>query len=338
MAEATADPDGVLAPLPLPLPSLGAEISATPEQLAALTSDALATEATWGLDATLTTHLSQFSVAPVGSLLIASGRTTPVAVQYKPASHLIVVMGYAGVSSFLSGGSELRSMPGDVLVFPCGAGTLCGGLHAGISFSLERERLLRTARSILGSGRLPGLDAPFHIGGGGLDQGLLFSLFRHLDCVFGQDRHLPEALALDDQIYRTLIHAYARSLGLTARPRRRTAGGWNAALDDLVDFIRANACERPLTLTDLELHSHFSARHLQVLFRQRFGCSPMQFVRRQRLNAAMLKLQLADWHDSVTRIARDCGYRYTSNFSTDFLREFGVSPSVVLRSSRLRRT
>lgn len=336
MAEATADPHGVLAPLPLPLPSLGAEISATPEQLAALTSDALATEATWGLGATLTTHLSQFTVAPVGSLLIASGRTTPVAVEYKPASHLIVVMGYAGASRFLSGGSELRSMPGDVLVFPGGAGTLCGGLHAGISFSLEQERLLRTARSILGSGRLPGPDAPFHIGGG-LDQGLLFSLFRHLDCVFRQDRHLPAALALDDQIYRTLIHAYARTFRLSVRTPRPMSAGCSAALDDLVDFIRAHACERPLTLTDLELHSHCSARHLQVLFRQRFDCSPMQFVRRQRLNAAMLKLQLADWHDSVTRIARDCGYRYTSNFSTDFLREFGVSPSVVLRSSRLRR-
>jgi AraC-like DNA-binding protein len=60
----------------------------------------------------------------------------------------------------------------------------------------------------------------------------------------------------------------------------------------------------------------------------------MQFVRRQRLSAAMEKLQTADLDDTVTTIARDTGYRYTSNFTNDFQREFGVKPSVVLRSSR----
>ena len=35
----------------------------------------------------------------------------------------------------------------------------------------------------------------------------------------------------------------------------------------------------------------------------------------------------------MTRIAREVGYRHTSNFSADFQRQFGVAPSVVLRRS-----
>ncbi|MFM7548589.1 MAG: helix-turn-helix domain-containing protein [Cyanobacteriota bacterium] len=37
---------------------------------------------------------------------------------------------------------------------------------------------------------------------------------------------------------------------------------------------------------------------------------------------------------TVTRIARDCGYRSTSQFSSDFHREFGQLPSHILWRSR----
>jgi len=104
-------------------------------------------------------------------------------------------------------------------------------------------------------------------------------------------------------------------------------------LDNLVDYIGINSHQN-LTLTDMEEQSHYSARQLQNLFREKFDCTPMQFVRRQRLSTAMEKLQTADWNDKVTSIGRDCGYRFTSNFSSDFHREFGVAPSVVLRASR----
>jgi AraC-like DNA-binding protein len=108
---------------------------------------------------------------------------------------------------------------------------------------------------------------------------------------------------------------------------------WTDKLDDLVDYIHSNA-HLNLTLTDLEERSHYSGRQLQNLFREKFDCTPLQFVRRQRLSTAMEKLQTAGPGDTVTTIARDMGYRYTSSFSCDFQREFGVSPSVVLRSSR----
>lgn len=121
----------------------------------------------------------------------------------------------------------------------------------------------------------------------------------------------------------------------TQRRWKYASTQWTSSLDELVDFIRANAHSN-LTLTDLEEQSHYSARHLQKLFREKFSCTPMQFVRRQRLTAAMERLQVSSWDDSVTSIARDCGYRFTSTFSHDFQREFRVAPSIVLRASRER--
>ena len=340
MSQAAAMQPSALDAFRLPLPSLGIEIRATPDDLAAAAREALETEATWGLGASAGDHFSEFTVAPVGNLLIASGRTTPVALQYRSGDRVIVEMCYGGSSRFREGVSELRSVAGGMLVFPSAGGTLCGGFHAGLSFTLERDRLRRTARTMLGSAALAGLEAPFLIegpGGKAWEQSLMFSLFRYLDALFREDRHLPSRLALDDQIYRTLVHSYAQTFQLPlASARRARRPSWSGALDDLVDFIRANTHHHPLSLTDLEERSHFSARYLQTLFRERFDCTPMQFVRRQRLSVAMQRLQMADRQTSVTRVARDCGYRSTSSFSTDFRREFGVSPSAILRTARGR--
>jgi len=101
-------------------------------------------------------------------------------------------------------------------------------------------------------------------------------------------------------------------------------------LDALIDDIWVNP-GKALTLTDPETQSHDSARHLQTLFREKFDCIPMQYVRCRRLSLAMERLRAAHPGDTVTRIARDNGYRYLSNCSADVQRAFGVNLSEVLR-------
>lgn len=165
--------------------------------------------------------------------------------------------------------------------------------------------------------------------------GLLFSFLAFVDRVLAEGPELGAALGLDDQLHRLVALSLLRlscshdNLQAHWASRRRR---WTPSLDDLVDYIRSHA-HLPLTLTDLEVQSRYSARHLQTLFRERFDCTPMQFVRRQRLELAMQQLQAAAPGESVTRIARACGYRHTSNFCSDFQREFGVNASSVLRGS-----
>ena len=143
-------------------------------------------------------------------------------------------------------------------------------------------------------------------------------------------------MGLGEQMYRLVAIALFEQSGVLESLQScwcSKSNDWHNQLDELVDYIKENA-HLGLTLTDLEEQSHYSARHLQSLFRQKFDCTPMQFVRRQRLTSAMEKLQTADYDATVTSIGRDCGYRFTSNFTTDFHRQFGVTPSTVLRASR----
>ncbi|MEN9766892.1 MAG: hypothetical protein RLZZ32_852, partial [Cyanobacteriota bacterium] len=145
------------------------------------------------------------------------------------------------------------------------------------------------------------------------------------------------AMGLDDQIYRLVALGYVARANLMdqlgARVSSGAGGRGKSVLDELVSYIETHTAQ-PLCLTDLERRSHYSGRQLQNLFRERFDCTPMQFVKRQRLTAAMEQLQLATDDTTVTSIARGCGYHDICSFSKDFHQRFGVCPSAVLRSSR----
>lgn len=162
----------------------------------------------------------------------------------------------------------------------------------------------------------------------------LFSFFAFLDQLHSDNSSLGIDMGFDEVIYRLVV-----MLMLDSNERETLKMkwslipmDWNKGLDELIDYIKSNA-HRHLTLTDLEEQSHYSSRQLQNHFRAKFDCTPMQFVRKQKLIGAMGRLQTAKANDSVNGIARDCGYLHPSNFTADFTKEFGVNPSIVLRQS-----
>lgn len=329
--------ESCLAALPLPMPGLGVQVSVTADELAAAAHGALHTEMAWGLEGDGKEHLTEFSPSQIGSLLITSGRTTPVALAYSQADRITVEMCYAGPSRFRDGLTELRSSAGEILIFPNSGGILCGGHHSGISFSLDKKRLARTAMALWSLDITFGLEPPFvvDVGHHSRLRSPLFCLFDYIDRVLMEEAYVADGLALDDQVYRLVAIEIGKRvagghLSLRQRWKKGRRGG---ALDELIDYIGANT-GAAITLTDLQERSHYSARQLQYLFREKFDCTPMQFVRRQLLSRAMERLRVPAADDTVARIARDCGYHYMSNFSADFQRQFGVKPSVVLRQAR----
>jgi transcriptional regulator GlxA family with amidase domain len=77
--------------------------------------------------------------------------------------------------------------------------------------------------------------------------------------------------------------------------------------------------------------AHFlgvSSRHLLRLFSRHLACTPQTWLTEQRLLDARHLLQTAS---SVKQVAHTLGYRKVSQFSRDFRRRFGVSPSAVRR-------
>lgn len=60
----------------------------------------------------------------------------------------------------------------------------------------------------------------------------------------------------------------------------------------LLEWVQVHL-HTPITPTELSRRSAYSQRNLQYLFQRRFGCSPMQWVKRQRLSAVHADLQRA---------------------------------------------
>lgn len=174
---------------------------------------------------------------------------------------------------------------------PRQGGIVSTGYLSSINFPIEHGRLRRTIRAMKGTPDQLNLNQPLLMGAprgtASPCDGGLFAFFSFLEMLLQQSRWIGNSLGLDEQLYRLVALALFQSQGLMADMQKRWSAGppRRNTLDPLVDYIRAHAhCN--LTLTDLEEQSHYSARQLQYLFRERFDCTPMQFVRRERLDLA----------------------------------------------------
>jgi len=341
---AAPSPDERLVHLPLPLRSVGVEQRFHPADLMGegrVFGPGVSRSTRFGVDPCV-----ECALIPLGAITLLSGRTTPVSASETAASDAAPTSSLTfcvqGAPSYSEGAFRLALQPGDTLLLPRNGGTIHTGYLASLNLGVDHQALGRTLRVMLGDEPRIDLSQPLRLPGSGWVEGEglaapLRHFFSYLDGLLRGGRHLGPALGLDEQLLRVIALALLHCHGLSETLNRRWQASrhGSASLDELVEYIRANA-HLPLTLTDLEERSHYSARHLQSLFRRRFDCTPMAFVRRQRLGTAMERLQAAADGDSVSRIARDCGYRHLPNFSTDFLRAFGTSPSAVLRASRQR--
>lgn len=107
----------------------------------------------------------------------------------------------------------------------------------------------------------------------------------------------------------------------------------DTAFDALLYRLRTHL-HGPLNLRALEDLSQRSRRELQMVFRERLGCTPVQWLRRERLMQARRRLEHPGPGDTVAAIARASGYASASRFSGDFRRMFGSAPSQVLKQRK----
>ena len=285
---------------------------------------------------------ADYALAKIGEIKIVATRTTPCTSIAEDEQKITLAMLYAGERYRYQKDKSIQHIePGSIHVCQRIGGVAHIGFFSGIICEIDRLRLERTMRAMGIEEFTWNPQRSYVLREGYTQRGCntqrhLWSLINFVDELLGESRYLATGLGLDEQVYRLLALSLFQEEGVLERIEKHwemSTKQWAHPLDDLVDYIRSNP-HLKLTVTDLEEQSHYSARQLQNLFKEKFDCTPMQFVRRQRLSAAMERLQTADVDDTVTDIARDCGYLYTSNFSTDFRREFRVTPSVVLRSSR----
>jgi AraC-like DNA-binding protein len=105
-------------------------------------------------------------------------------------------------------------------------------------------------------------------------------------------------------------------------------------LCDLEGWILANL-EQPLSVDVLATLTQVSPRAVQLAFRHHRHCTPMEFIRRARLNAIHQHLLARGEAATVTTIAMKFGFFHLGHFAEAYRREFGERPAETLQ--RLRR-
>lgn len=80
-----------------------------------------------------------------------------------------------------------------------------------------------------------------------------------------------------------------------------------------------------LRLADLSALAGMSVSHFIRTFKRSMGTSPIDWLRRERINQA--KRRLIDTDEPVKEIARQCGYRDPYFFSKDFKKLTGLPPT-----------
>ncbi len=103
------------------------------------------------------------------------------------------------------------------------------------------------------------------------------------------------------------------------------------AIDKIIEFQKSHPFEL-LTLNDLEKISGLSCRALQYEFKKRLGLSPMQWLKKERLNKARELLLNKNSEDTITTIAMNFGFASSSLFSKYYYEEFGELPSHTIKS------
>ena len=99
-----------------------------------------------------------------------------------------------------------------------------------------------------------------------------------------------------------------------------------------VAFIHENA-DADIGLDDIAAAVNVSARSVQYAFRRHLNTTPLEYLRRVRLDRAHRDLKAADpANDTVTAIAGRWGFSHAGRFSLAYKAAFGTPPSETLRT------
>ena len=293
--------------------------------------------------------LSQGVTIHVGELAVVAFISGPAQGLVQASNDLTLVLGYGGEKRVRQKGVLWTCRENTCLLLaPKSSWSFENTLTSNVIFRIHVETLKRTAMEMGGWREAPpqwqerveqahGWQIPTEAQGQSM-QLFLRQVLASSNGLLNISQTLLDRMHLEDQIYRLVAAMLIPELRQESPHNRllqRQVHGRDA-FDELIDYILSNLGE-PLNLNNLENQSHYSRRTLQYVFRDRFGCTPSQWIRKQRLEMAHHRLQNPQTRDSVSEIAFACGYRSMSLFSLDFQQHYHIKPSHLLREG-LHRT
>ncbi|MFM7237002.1 MAG: helix-turn-helix domain-containing protein [Cyanobium sp.] len=277
----------------------------------------------------------------LGDLTLLSTWGSAIDGEVEQKSEAQLVLPYMGsVNTYQIGGHHFRFRCSCLFVPAAGARIrIHTNITSGVIFSFSPESLLPVAHAIAGPGfdglaLRSALEQPSI-----LDrradprrervQGLLMEALAFAERSVAIAGEVNPLLRLDDLIRRLIVMLLVPDLLEAVEP---DAVGEEQLFVHaaLVEWLLAHLDE-PISLSDMAQRSHYSRRSLQHAFKQRFGCGPMQWLRRQRLAKARALMEQPGSCASLTEVALACGYLSVASFSRDYLGRYGERPSTQWR-------
>jgi AraC family ethanolamine operon transcriptional activator len=157
----------------------------------------------------------------------------------------------------------------------------------------------------------------------------LVALLRRIHCAGSEiDQNALGIQALGSELLLLLLEARTRNY---ARSLQRY--GESRSLRSAEDFIRENS-HVEMTLGELCRSVGVNSRTLQHWFQREFGCGPMQYLRKIRIEHVRSNLLRPRIGTSVTSEAARWGFLHFGRFSAEYESCFGELPSQTLRRSK----
>lgn len=282
------------------------------------------------------TFRSKSAVLKLPLLTVVSAALTPTYVDRKCSDKLTLMLPITGQNSFHVGRHQWKWGKGVGAAFLPITDEANGGFgsyRSQIMLQLDSGVLQRTAQAMFPQIPRPDLqlsDArvlPFTLAGIEIDQ-VLRQLMPMMDLYADQPSVLV-SLGLQDAMYRLAVSLLRPDLVESTQsqtnelepllPKRRLV---DMACDQMMDNL-----DQVVSITELAITCGVSVRALQYAFQQRLGCTPKEWLQRQRLMRAQAMLQSSPYV-SIMQVAMACGFPSASLFAQRYREAFGVLPSL----------
>jgi AraC-like DNA-binding protein len=217
-----------------------------------------------------------------------------------------------------------------VILSPNGAGpvTHATGPSSRIVLQLDNALVRATLRECTGlepNENLPDLPLTLDLtrGHGRMFRALLMDIVEELD--------RPDSTLLSQE--RALDHLTRSLAALLVTPVAESFDRKASPIESVLAYM-ARHLEQPMTVEELAQVGGMNKRSLQRAFQSRFDMSPLEFVRRRRLEQAHSLLTGGTPGMTVTTAALRVGFGHMGRFARDYHAQYGEKPSETLARMR----
>lgn len=276
-----------------------------------------------------------------GAVTLASGTSSAYRASLGESSTHTLYIPHRGACRFRIGNRRYLAQGSVSGMLLSGRPTVGGSEAAtGIALNLDEARLTQVGLAMTGGRKLDfeldrAREIPLLSPALTHRASTLPELLRQFDAAMQTPELIP-LLGLDDLLYRhlaLLLAPQAFSARESLKPQHKVS---RDVVRRLCEMILAQLPESP-SLSALEEASGLSSRAVQYAFQRYLGCTPIEWIRGQRLERVHERLRQPAEDDTVSRIALAEGFPHLGDFAGRFKARVGESPSEVLRRARGRR-